>query len=107
VKLGCPAGCHGTLRLVQQRALRERVAGLRDVSGRGAFTARVQLPRWAAGLAACGRGVRLRATLYRAALPAVTRAPRTPLDLGVLRVRSAAPCRHIAGPAFERRVRIP
>lgn len=107
VRLACPAGCRGTLRLVQQRGSRERVAGQREVGGRGAISVRVQLAPYAAGLAACAGGLRLRATLYRDALPMPTRNPRTALALGVLRVRSSERCRHGAGPGFERRVPMP
>jgi hypothetical protein len=107
VPLSCPAGCHGTLRLVQPRRLRERVAGRIEVSGRGAFVARLQPARFVTALAACGSGVRLRATLYRDHLSAVTEYPRTALQLGVLRVRVSGRCRHVAAPAFERRAVIP
>ena len=107
VTLACPAGCRGTLRLVQQRGARERVAGQREVGGRGALSVRVQLAPYAAGLAACAGGLRVRATLYRDALPLPARNPRTALALGVLRVRSTGRCRHGAGPGFERRVPMP
>jgi hypothetical protein len=107
VPLSCPAGCRGTLRLVQVRRLRERVAARTDISGRGALTVRLQPARFVTALAACGNGVRLRATLYRDHPPVGSEYPRQPLQLGVLRVRSSGRCRQVAGPPFQRRATIP
>ena len=82
VPLACPAGCRGTLRIVQQRGLRERIAARVEVSGRGALRIRLASRRYVTALAACGTGVRLFAKLYRDQLPAATASPRTPLALG-------------------------
>ena len=69
IPLSCPAGCHGTLRLVQQRRLRERGAGRVEISGRGTFVARCSRPassrRSPPAAAACACARRSTATTCR------------------------------------------
>lgn len=107
VPLSCPAGCRGTLRLVQQRGLREREAARADFSGRGAIRVRLPRRRFVAPLAACGRGLRLAVLVYRDHPPLPTEYPRSKQQLGIVRVSSGGRCRHVTGPPFKRRATIP
>jgi hypothetical protein len=99
VRLRCPIGCHGALRLIQQHGVMERVAGSADVLGRGTITARVPLARYAAGLAACGNGLRVRAAFFQQPVRTAY-APRVRHPVSVLRLRAAGPCRRRPAPPF-------
>jgi len=101
VRVSCPAGCRGTLRLTQEHRRNERLAGRREVSGRGTLTARVPLARYAAGLAGCGGGLRLRAYLDQTVYPAAQRTTRSIQWLGLVRVSAAGRCRRLAAPPFQ------
>jgi hypothetical protein len=101
ITLSCPAGCHGTLRLAEERRGRQRLAARADLGGRGRMTVRVRLRRDAIGRAGCGAGLRLRATLY---LDPTQFSPTQQMTspAGVLRVRSRRGCRHLRSPAFTK-----
>lgn len=97
--LSCPRGCRGTIRLVQEHRGKERLAGSTPVAGQGALAARVVVARYAAALAGCGNGLRLRATLDQR-LGSSGAGVVVRQSLGLLRARSAGACRRIAAPPF-------
>ncbi|MEY2515157.1 MAG: hypothetical protein QOJ89_2515 [bacterium] len=95
IRVRCPAGCRGTLRLVQQRRGRRerRIASVDFVSPGGSpFVLRPRIARYARALAGCKGGLRAVAEVHR------------PNDgttgLGAYRIRSRSSCRRSGGPAF-------
>jgi hypothetical protein len=94
VRVRCPSGCRGTLRLVQQRRGRRerRVGGVAFVSGAGSFVLRPRIARYARALAGCSGGLRAVAQIHR------TNDGTT--GLGAYRILSRSSCRRTGGPAF-------
>ena len=101
IGLRCPAGCRGTLRLVQQRrGGRERRVGSVDyVSGAGRFVVRPRIAAYARALAGCPGGLRVNAVLFPAADDRTVAA--TGKGLGAYRISSRSRCRRTGGPAFR------
>ena len=93
IRVRCPAGCRGTLRLVEQRrGRRERVIGSRDfVSAGGSFVLRPRIASFARSLAGCTGGLRAVAQVHRAS---------STKGLGTYRILSRSRCRRTGGPAF-------
>ena len=93
IRVRCPAGCRGTLRLVEQRrGRRERVIGSRDfVSAGGSFVLRPRIASFARSLAGCGGGLRAVAQVHR---------DNSTKGLGTYRILSRSRCRRAGGPAF-------
>jgi hypothetical protein len=104
IRLHCPNGCHGELRLVQQRRYRERIAGRLRTGGRGTLTVHVPLARYAAALASCPSGLRVAARFHRFTATSARAGSPFGQELGVLRLRAAGPCRPGRGPRFIPRV---
>ncbi|HEV7808054.1 MAG TPA: hypothetical protein VGO80_19720 [Solirubrobacteraceae bacterium] len=94
IRVRCPSGCRGTLRLVQQRrGRRERRIGSVDfVSTANTFTLRPRIARYARALAGCRGGLRAVAQIHRTN-------DRT-TGLGAYRILSRSSCRRSGGPAF-------
>jgi hypothetical protein len=93
VSLRCPAGCRGTLRLVQRHGRRERVLGERAfVSARQRFAVHPPIARYATALAGCRRGIRVNAVLFTHT--------GTRSSLGTYRLISRTPCRRSTDPPF-------
>ncbi len=94
VRLRCPAGCQGTLRLVEQRrGRRERIVASVDfASPAGALTLRPKIARFARALAGCRGGLRVAAIVHRNG--GATK------GLGPYRILSGSSCRRTGGPAF-------
>ena len=95
IRLRCPAGCRGTLRLVQQRrGRRERIIGSADVArpDGASFVVRPRIARYARALAGCSGGLRAVAQFHR------------PNDgttgIGAYRILSRSSCRRSGGPVF-------
>ena len=95
IRVRCPSGCRGTLRLVQQRrGRRERLIGSADfaASAGRSFVLRPRIARWARSLAGCTDGLRAVAQVHR------------PNDgttgIGAYRILSRSSCRRGGGPAF-------
>ena len=99
--LRCPAGCRGTLRLVQQRrrGRERRVATVDYANGAGRFVVRPRIAPFARALAGCSGGLRVNAVLFPAADDRTAAAPGK--GLGVYRIGSRARCRRGGGPAFR------
>ena len=93
IRVRCPAGCRGTLRLVEQRrGRRERVIGSRDfVSAGGSFVLRPRIASFARSLAGCSGGLRAVAQVHR---------DNRTKGLGTYRILSRSRCRRTGGPAF-------
>ena len=100
IGLRCPAGCRGTLRLVQQRAGgRERRVGTVDyASGPGRVVVRPKLSAYARALAGCPGGLRVNAVLFPASDDRTV--PARGKGLGAYRINSRSRCRRSGGPAF-------
>jgi len=100
IGLRCPAGCRGTLRLVQQRrgGRERRVASVDYASPAGRFVVRPKLAAYARRLAACGGGLRVDAVLFPAADDRTV--PARARGLGAYRIGSRSRCRRSGGPAF-------
>jgi hypothetical protein len=101
LKLGlrCPAGCRGTLRLVQQRGGHlERLAGSADYAqSAGTRALAATVAPFARALAGCAGGMHVRAVLYPAADEDVVSKRRT---LGSYVLSSRSRCRRSGGPPF-------
>lgn len=95
IRVRCPKGCRGTLRLVEQRrGSRERLIGSVDyASAGGSFVLRPRIARYARALAGCRGGLRAVAKVHHTG-------DRTK-GLGVYRILSRTRCRHTGGPAFK------
>ncbi|MEA2143609.1 MAG: hypothetical protein QOI64_2039 [Solirubrobacteraceae bacterium] len=101
IALRCPAGCRGTLRLVQQRrGGRERRVATVDYAGAaGQVIVSPRIAAYARALAGCRGGLRVNAVLFPAADDRSVPAPGK--GLGVYRISSRSRCRHSGGPAFK------
>jgi hypothetical protein len=95
IRVRCPTGCRGTLRLVQQRRRhRERVIGSVDfVRASGTLALRPRIANWARSLAGCEGGLRAVAQVHRPV--------RETKGLGTYRILSRSRCRRTGGPAFK------
>lgn len=100
IGLRCPAGCRGTLRLVQQRVGgRERRVGTVDyASGPGRVVVRPRIAAFARALAGCSGGLRVNAVLFPASDDRTV--PARGKGLGTYRINSRSRCRRSGGPAF-------
>jgi len=102
IRLRCARGCHGTLRLVQQRrGGRERLVGRASYAGdAGTVAVRPRIARYAKALAGCSGGLRVIALLH----PAGDDEPFVGADrgtsLGPYRIASGMRCKRSGGPPF-------
>jgi hypothetical protein len=95
IRVRCPSGCRGTLRLVQQRRGRRerRIGSAEFVRSDGAsFVVRPRIARYARALAGCRGGLRAVAQVHRPNDGAT--------GLGAYRILSRSSCRRTGGPAF-------
>ena len=101
IQLRCPAGCRGTLRLVQQRrgGHERRIASMDHASRPGTFVVRPRIAAYARALAGCSGGLRVNAVLFPAADDRTVAA--TGKGLGAYRISSRSRCRRTGGPAFR------
>ncbi len=100
IRLRCPAGCRGTLRLVQQRrgGRERRVASISYAEAAGTFVLRPRIAAYARALAGCSGGLRVNAVLFPASDDRTVAAPGK--GLGAYRISSRSRCRRTGGPAF-------
>ena len=101
IALRCPAGCRGTLRLVQQRrgGRERRVASVDYAVPAGQVVLRPRIAAYARALAGCRGGLRVNAVLFPAFDDRTVAAPGK--GLGVYRISARTRCRHTGGPAFK------
>jgi hypothetical protein len=94
IRVSCPNGCRGTLRLVEQRRGRRerRIASADFVSGARTFVVRPRVARYARALAGCRGGLRAVAQVHRPG--------DATKGLGAYRILSHSSCRRTGGPAF-------
>jgi hypothetical protein len=94
IRVRCPIGCQGILRLVEQRrGGRERLVGsVEFVSRGGTLVLRPRIARYARALAGCPGGLRVAAVVHRNG--------DGTKGLGPYRLISRGRCRRTGGPAF-------
>ncbi|MDX6681707.1 MAG: hypothetical protein QOG94_1746 [Solirubrobacteraceae bacterium] len=95
IRVRCPSGCRGALRLVQQRRGRRerRIGSVAFVSSGGEpFVLRPRIASYARALAGCSGGLRAVAQVHR------TNDGTT--GLGAYRILARRSCRRTGGPAF-------